>query len=428
MVFGRLSVLARRAGNLVAVLFFEERIMKANRSIMSVLLLCCALMLHAGCQEETATQQQTPPQLSPNWFSQFEPPAEQQPAQPAPPVQPTVARQVSQPRPQITFDAVVYDFGNVGLQTQSLCEFRFTNTGEAVLTIDQIVKTCGACTAFQLDKTQYEPGESGTLKVKFYSDTQTGRMTKNLIIHTNDPANPEVTLAVAANVISKVEFEPKSLNLLLSQENAACPKITLTSTDGRPFSISHFRATSDCISVEFDPSVKAVEFVLEPKIDMARLADNLNGRIEIGLTHPECRTVSLPIKTVPKYKFSPMLVRGARPKVEQVKKVRILSNYGENFSIASVESENGTARLVSTNAIGNGYELEIEIRPPDNDRMHIFTEKIIVTTGSGDKIEIPCTLFYSQDSEIQAAEQKEEKCTICGPRVITSEGVKARDF
>lgn len=428
MVFGRLSALARRAGNFIAVLFFEERIMKAKRSIMSVLIVCCALVLHAGCQEEAATRPQTPPQLSPSWFSQFDVAAEQQPAQSAPPVQPTVTQQASQPQPQITFDAVVYDFGNVGLQTQSLCEFRFTNTGDAPLTIDQIVKTCGACTAFQLDKTRYEPGESGVLRVKFYSDTQTGQMTKNLVIHTNDPANPEVTLAVTANVISKVEFEPKSLNLLLSQENAACPKITLTSTDGRAFSISHFRATTDCISVDFDPSVKAVEFVLEPKIDMARLADNLNGRIEIGLTHPECRTVSLPVKTVPKYRFSPMLARGAKAKQELVMKVRILSNYDENFSIASVESENGTATLVGTNAIGNGYELEIEIVPPDAQRTHVFTEKIIVTTGSGDRIEIPCTLFYAQASQIQASQPKDEKCTICGPRVITSEGVKARDF
>jgi len=396
------------------------RVMKANRLIATVLIVCCALMLHAGCQEEAAA----PQQLNPAWFRQFEMPAEQPPAEPMPP---TIVQNVRQPEPRITFDKVVHDFGTVGLQTESLCEFKFTNTGDGVLTIGEITKACGGCTAFQLDKSQYAPGESGILRVKFYSDTQLGQTTKNLTIHSNDRTNPEAVLAVTAKVISKVDFEPKSLNLLLTQANAGCPKITLTSTDGQPFSISHFRSTADCITADYNPSAKAMQFVIEPKIDMARLAGNLNGRIEIGLTHPECKAVTVSVKTVPRFKFSPLLARGAKPNETLTKKVRLINNYNENFAIASVSSRHGAANAISAHAIGGGYEIEVEITPPAGDKMRLFTETLIVTTATGDKIEIPCNVFYA-GAEPPTTAKKSEKCTTCGPRVIYRGGVNLRGY
>ena len=296
--------------------------MTANRLVLAVFVACCTLLLHTGCEEETAT----PQRLDPRWFQQFEVPAEQ------PLTQPKVARNSNRPSPRITFDKVVHDFGNVGPLTDSLCEFGFTNTGDATLKIGQVEKTCG-CTPFSLARTDYAPGESGSLKVKYYSDTQLGLVTKNLTIRSNDPVNPQVSLAIKARVISKVDYEPKSLSLLLKQENAGCPKITLTSTDGQPFSISHFRSTADFMTADYDPSVKATSFVLEPKIDMARLEETLNGSIEIGLTHPECKSVSVSVKTLPKFRITPIVARGTDPTEPIMKKVRIVSNYGENFAI-----------------------------------------------------------------------------------------------
>ncbi len=399
----------------------EERIMKANQFIAAILAVCCVITLLAGCEEQAAR----PRRMDPSWFRQFDMPVEQPPAGP---IQPPVAQTAKQPEPKLTFEKSVHDFGEVGLKTEKLCEFTFTNTGDAVLSITGITKSCGACTAFQLDKVDYAPGESGTLKVKFYSDTQPGQIVKNLTIHSNDPTNPDFDIAVTAKVLSKVEFEPKELTLLLRQANAACPKITLTSTDGQPFSISYFKPSADCISIDYDPTVKAMQFVIEPKIDMSRLAQNLDGRIEIGLTHPECPTVTLDVKTIPMYRFNRILARGVQPGELVVKKVRIISNYGENFAIESVSSENGTATVLGTQSIGNGYELEVEITPPLDNNQRIFTETLIVTTGNGDKVEIPCTLFFVGTEPKPTAKQSEKECKICGPRVIYRAGVSGRDF
>jgi len=399
----------------------KMRIMTANRLISTIFIACCTLLLHTGCEEETAT----PQRLDPKWFQQFEVPEQQ------PPTRPTIARDVNRPSPRITFDKVVHDFGNVGPLTDSLCEFRFTNTGDGTLKIGQVEKTCG-CTPFLLEKTDYAPGESGSLKVKYYSDTQLGLITKNLTITSNDSVHPQVTLAVKARVISKVDYEPKALSLLLKQENAGCPKITLTSTDGQPFSISHFRSTADFITADYDPSAKAMSFVLEPKIDMARLEKTLNGSIEIGLTHPACKTVRVSVSTLPKFRITPIVARGTDPKERVLKKVRILSNYNENFAIESASSQKGTVRIVNSQPINKGYELEVEIKPPAGNKARVLTDKLFVRTTSGEQLEIPCNVYFAGAAPppkwAGTSGKKPEKCKICGPRIITSSGVNARDF
>ena len=399
--------------------------MKPNRIFATALISCCVLMLHAGCEEEAAK----PQRLDPGWFNQFETPTEQAP-EPAWLTPPTYAKKsIKQPEPRIEFEKLIHNFGEVGLKTENLCEFKFTNTGDGTLEIRQIIASCGSCTALELEKGRYAPGESGSMKVKFYSDEQPGQTTKNLIVSSNDRKNPNITLAVTAKVISKVQFEPGELRLLLESANAGDPKITLTSVDGKPFAISHFKSTDDCISIDYDPSVKKAKFVIEPKIDMARLSENLNGRIEIGLTHPECQAVTMSVRTVPKFRFTSVLVRGVNPGDSFVRKVRIISNYDENFAIASVESKKGTVSLVNTRAIGNGYELDIEIKSPKGKNMRIFTDTLLIRTGSGDKLEVPCNVFYNRATPLSSVTEKSTKCKTCGPRIIYSDGtVKARDF
>jgi hypothetical protein len=140
--------------------------------------------------------------------------------------------------------------------------------------------------------------------------------------------------------------------------------------------------------------------------------------------------VQMGVRTVPMYKFSPVYARGARANESLVQKVRIISNYHENFSIASVSSVKGTAEVLNTTRIGNGYELEVAITPPAGKTLRIFSETLLVNTGSGDKIEIPCNVYYAGARvPTQTAKKSSEKCKNCGPRIIYRDGtVKARDF
>jgi hypothetical protein len=376
----------------------------------------CCLFLQAGCEEEAAAPQQ---ELSADWFRQFN--QIQQSGQPTATTRSTT--RTGRAAPKIEFEKVVHDFGNVGPGTNNLCEFKFTNAGNGTLKIGEITKTCG-CTPFLLDKKEYAPGESGILKVNYFSEQLRGQTTKQLVIHSNDKASPEITLAVKADVKIQVNHEPKTLNLLLKQENANCPQLTLTSIDNQPFSIKSFKSTANFITIDYNPSEKATKFVLQPKVDMETLEKTLNGRIEIGLSHPECKTISVTLNALPKFRITPrsIIVRGMDSREPIVKKLRILNNYDEDFMLDSdsFTSSKGAVKVLSNAIVRNGYELELEITPPaSNNKKRIFTEKFFVKITEGLQLEIPCNVYYSKTIPPSlASQEKDGECKTCGPKIL----------
>lgn len=382
--------------------------MKPNQFIPALVVVACAL-LQSGCEEQAAA----PQQLNPNWFLQFE-----QPAKPAAPAAAETTPPVGT-SPRISFEKVVHDFGLVSPETNSLCEFTFKNAGTGMLKIEKIEKVCG-CTLLSLDKTEYAPGETGTLGVKYLSDSQLGPTTKQLWVLSNDPANREVTLTINATIAAKVDCEPKALNLVLRQENAGCPTLRLVSIDNQPFAITHLTSTDNTITADFDPAAEATSFLLHPKVNMESLEKTLNGVIEIGLSHPECKKVTVSVSTLPQFRVSPrsIIVRGAQANQPVVRTVRIQNNYNESFELESTSSQSGAVRVVNNVLVNDGYELEIEILPPV-DRTRSFSETLLVKIKGGRQLEIPCNVFYSgaPAAALQSEEQSKE-CKVCGPRVI----------
>ncbi|MBN2314714.1 MAG: DUF1573 domain-containing protein [Sedimentisphaerales bacterium] len=382
--------------------------MKPNRlTCVILLILTCVLFLQTGCEDEYAE----PRELSPEWFDRFPEPVEWTTASATPKPSLKVAR--------IAFEKVVHDFGVIGPETQNFCEFKFKNTGDGILKIEEVTKDCG-CTPFELDKTEFAPGESGTLKVNYVTDTQLGPATKELTIHSNDIKNPEVILAVKATITATIDYEPKMLSLMLKSENAGCPPLTITSIDDRPFSISYIQSTNNCITADFDPSVESTRFELQPKVNMDTLETILNGTVEIGLTHPECKKISVAVRTKPRFTMTPrsLTIRNATPNTVITKKIRIINNYGEAFSFDTPKSKNGSITVLNTTVIPDrGYELDLQITPPAiEDTRKTFSEELSLDLSSGLQLNIPCYVFYSGATE--TPQENSETCTVCGPRII----------
>src|SRR4030042_156326 len=123
--------------------------------------------------------------------------------------------------PEITFEKLVHDFGNIEPQSRSVCEFKFTNTGDSLLKIIDISKSCG-CTPYTLEKKEYEPNETGTLKVEYHAGSQPAAVHKTLYVSSNDEARPRVELVISGEIVYKVDCQPKKLDLAPNKENAGC--------------------------------------------------------------------------------------------------------------------------------------------------------------------------------------------------------------
>jgi len=306
--------------------------------------------------------------------------------------------EVNEPGPEITFESLIYDYGEIGAGTRNICKFNFKNTGGALLKISKVNAPCG-CTVPQLAKKEYAPGESGILSVIYRPGNSAGMATKRLYVNSNDKAKPSLGLTIKAKVVMKVEHSPERLNLLLKGENAGCPEITLKSRDNVAFAITGFKSTGDSITVDFDPSVKSASFVLKPKTDMEKLEKGLRGQVEISVTHPECKKVTIIFDTLAEFKVDPRVVyvREAEPKQPVTKKVRVFSNYNEEVEVESTSSRNGTIKVLGKEKIHNGYQFELQITPPAAEsKRRVFTDVFYVKLKDAPKLQITCYGIYSK--------------------------------
>jgi hypothetical protein len=251
---------------------------------------------------------------------------------------------------------------------------------------------------------EYAPGESGEIRIAYSAGSKAGSVNKHLYVYTNDPAGEKVELTVKARVTLKVLHEPEWLNLSLRKGNAGCPDIKLSSTDGKEFSVTRFYADHGCLSVNVDPSKKAKEFILKPKVDMAKLGEKLRGRVMITLTHPECKSVSFAFSAQPEFKTQPAIVSAfnIEPLKAFTREVWVLSNYEENIEVESVSAKTDSVKVLKQEPIANAdgvnsrLRLEVEITPPARSgNMRYFADVLTLNLVDGRKIEINCRGYYA---------------------------------
>jgi len=300
----------------------------------------------------------------------------------------------TRPGPRITFEKVVHEFGSVAPQTRKSCEFKFCNTGDRPLKISGVEVCCGV--KAEADKSDYAPGESGVVKVEYRVSSQLGSEVKRFYVHSNDWGSRKTTLTLQANVVRRVEWEPSNLKLALNKPNAGCPQITIKGLDGKPFAITAFKSTGDCITADINPSLQATQFVIQPKADLEKLQKNLSGRIDISGTHPEWGQVTITFDVLPRFTINPsmIIVFNAKAREPVVKNILILNNYGEDFEIVSTSSENNLIKVLNQKKVDKGYQFEVEITPPATEGAINFTDKFLVNVKGREQLVISCRGFY----------------------------------
>jgi len=100
---------------------------------------------------------------------------------------------------QIKFESTEVDFGEIEAGKVVDLEFKFENSGDEILVIKNVAASCG-CTTTKLEKKEYQPGEKGTIPVKFYSQGYNGKVLKTITISTNDKENVYTRLRISGKV------------------------------------------------------------------------------------------------------------------------------------------------------------------------------------------------------------------------------------
>jgi hypothetical protein len=296
---------------------------------------------------------------------------------------------------RIAFERKTHDFGQIGPRSKNSCEFKFTNTGDALLKITKVKTSCG-CTTTALKKKNYAPGESGAIPVTYTAGNHPSQTTKRITVSSNDKHQSNVTLTIKGTIVLKVDHEPKKLQLVLNAENAGCSDVTLTSLDGQPFAIKSISSPENCIIFGFDSAEQATEFVLKPKVDMEKVKKRSAGQIKISLTHPECKMLTIGYRVLSRFTVTPrsIILRNVEPQKPIKRKVTIVNNYKDDFEIESTSSRNNTVEVLSQEKGENRYTLELQITGPARVKQRSFTDVFRILLKDGEKLTVHCRGLY----------------------------------
>jgi hypothetical protein len=103
--------------------------------------------------------------------------------------------------PEIEFEKIVHDYGEVPYNGNGECEFRFTNTGNEPLLVQKPKSSCG-CTIPSWPKEPILPGESEVIKVT-YRTNRVGNINKTVTVTSNAISNPTVVLRITGRVLEQ---------------------------------------------------------------------------------------------------------------------------------------------------------------------------------------------------------------------------------
>lgn len=119
--------------------------------------------------------------------------------------------------PEITFENLTHDYGNITQGDNGTCEFVFKNTGKADLLLTNCRSSCG-CTVPEWPKDPIAPGKKAVIKVK-YNTQRVGAINKTITVESN-AVNNRVVLSIKGNVAPKpVEAAPEGENSSVKVNN-----------------------------------------------------------------------------------------------------------------------------------------------------------------------------------------------------------------
>ena len=138
----------------------------------------------------------------------------------------TKSRRDASARPHVTCDDAAHDFGDVVQGERLTHGFRLRNAGSAPLRIDGVAPSYG-CAAVKPPE-WIRPHEGADLDVACETDGRQDRFADKLVVHSNDPVVPELTLEVAARVEPLLALASRTADLRTTFGETTSQDVELT--------------------------------------------------------------------------------------------------------------------------------------------------------------------------------------------------------
>ena len=171
--------------------------------------------------------------------------------------------------------------------TEVAKEFKFKVTGDKTIKITDIATYCSCLKAkTKGDKLEFKPGEEGVVETAFLLGTFEGEVSKQVVVLTDDPAQPEINLSIRMTIPQIFKMEPESLKWDVGEE-AKAKTIKMTVLDEKEIAVTGLVSSRENMAAAFKEVKKGREYeiTLTPKTT----ADPMLGVLRIETNAPYSR-------------------------------------------------------------------------------------------------------------------------------------------
>lgn len=170
--------------------------------------------------------------------------------------------------------------------TEVAADFKFKVTGDKPVKITDIATYCSCLKAkTKGDKLEFKPGEEGIVETAFLLGTFEGEVAKQVVVTTDDPAQPEITLTVKVTIPVVYKVEPESVAWDVGEEPKA-KKMKFTIVDDKAITVTGLVSSRDNMVAEVKEVTKGREY--EISLTPKSTAEPMLGvlRVETDAPYP----------------------------------------------------------------------------------------------------------------------------------------------
>lgn len=167
--------------------------------------------------------------------------------------------------PRISFDKSEIIFPFVKEGEVKTAKFTFSNTGDQNLIIDRVAPSCG-CTVATFDKV-VKPGQKGVVTLDLDTTGITGAFRKTAVVATNDPTQPNATLVMLGETLSRLQVDKgRRIDLIGCLGSDISTVATLSDPDGKPVLITRVEnPMKEYLDAKLEPLPGGKEYKLHLK-------------------------------------------------------------------------------------------------------------------------------------------------------------------
>lgn len=202
---------------------------------------------------------------------------------------------------QITWDSTTVSSAPDLLDEEAKAVFAFTNTGEAPVEIVSVKPSCG-CTATQLAKRRYEPGESGEITASMRIGSRTGKQQKTIRVQSAvaGGARDNVVLTMSFDLPEYAKLSPAVL-VWRDPEPREPKKVSITLTDSLPIEVTGILIDGKAFSARLEKVIgeerKYEVLIAPPPVDVPSSRSTV--RIDTSIASKKGRQLSIRLFVLP---------------------------------------------------------------------------------------------------------------------------------